>query len=166
MPCASNPYPTRLAGNDIRTLCVLPGAARDLVQCHLDIIRIRDWLCHPPELPEEHRCEALSYTWGVSEKGRSIRLDGQDGFPVTDNLYDALVGLRSGERPRRLWIDALCINQADVIERNMQVTRMANIYRRAAQTIVGLGDVGSSDGELATERLVPSAITYAGSKLK
>jgi hypothetical protein len=39
-----------------------------------------------------------------------------------------------------LWVDALCINQEDIIERSEQVKLMANIYRNTARTLVWIGE--------------------------
>jgi hypothetical protein len=39
-------------------------------------------------------------------------------------------------------VDALCINQADVFERNQQVNMMGRIYKRAESVVVWLGDEG------------------------
>ena len=39
------------------------------------------------------------------------------------------------EMGTRVWIDALCINQQDLEERNMEVKRMADIYARALRVI-------------------------------
>jgi len=39
-----------------------------------------------------------------------------------------------------LWIDALCINQADIVERNSQVQMMGEIYSWAKEVISCLGD--------------------------
>jgi hypothetical protein len=38
-----------------------------------------------------------------------------------------------------LWVDALCINQEDVEERNLQVLRMSSIYRQAQAVLAWLG---------------------------
>lgn len=38
-----------------------------------------------------------------------------------------------------LWIDAICINQSDVLERNHQVKLMKHVYRSASATISWLG---------------------------
>lgn len=43
------------------------------------------------------------------------------------------------ERNFSIWIDALCINQDDVAERNQQVPRMKDIYEKAQYVIVWLG---------------------------
>lgn len=40
---------------------------------------------------------------------------------------------------RRFWIDAVCVNQDDLLERNAQVTIISQIYRKAASVLVWLG---------------------------
>jgi len=52
---------------------------------------------------------------------------------VTTNLYDALVALRRAAEglPVAIWVDAICINQADVGERGRQVAIMRDIYSQA-----------------------------------
>jgi hypothetical protein len=40
---------------------------------------------------------------------------------------------------RRLWVDAICINQQDLAERRAQVKRMRSIYEDSTATIVWLG---------------------------
>ena len=61
--------------------------------------------------------EALSNTWGDPAITRTATVSGQP-FEVTENLYAALRPMRYPEGLRTLWIDALCINQVDVAERN------------------------------------------------
>lgn len=66
-------------------------------------------------------------------------------YPVTDNLYNALVHLREVDKPRTLWADAVCINQSDPQEHAEQVTRMQNVYARASKVIVWLGADSEDD---------------------
>ncbi|OIW34504.1 hypothetical protein CONLIGDRAFT_658404 [Coniochaeta ligniaria NRRL 30616] len=75
---------------------------------------------------------ALSYAWGVSKQKRSITLDGRP-FPVTQNLFDALLHLRTTQR-------------ADVAERSAQVVRMRDIYSAAWQVAVWLGPEADDSG--------------------
>lgn len=94
------------------------------------------------------RYEALSYVWGDPNPKTpfSIYLNGLR-FKVTDNLYSALRRLRRPERNRILWIDAICINQNDPLERAKQVQFMAKIYGQANNVLVWLGDAeDGSDG--------------------
>jgi hypothetical protein len=82
--------------------------------------------------------EALSYTWGDDSIKSNIILNGCD-FEVSRNLFEALVGLRSLNAGRILWIDALCINQIDTDERNSQLRLMPLAYKRADCVLAWLG---------------------------
>ncbi|RMY18693.1 hypothetical protein D0867_05162 [Hortaea werneckii] len=83
--------------------------------------------------------EALSYCWGdVRRHQRLIEIDGR-AFPVGENLQGALQNLRRSDRPRLLWIDAICINQRDAEERNEQVRMMLEIYGAAKEVVAWLG---------------------------
>ncbi|KAI0538038.1 HET-domain-containing protein [Xylaria digitata] len=66
------------------------------------------------------RYEALSYVWGDPRDPQNIFFDGGVPFPVTRNLYEALRSLRLPDRGRRLWVDALCIDQSNYEEKNDQ----------------------------------------------
>jgi Heterokaryon incompatibility protein (HET) len=106
---------------------------------------------------------ALSYCWEGSTKPATLYVD---GIPVKigQNLNCALHQLRTNlfyctnllcscsddyrypatlERhitsPELLWIDALCINQNDLEERSTQVAMMKDIYARAAEVVIWLG---------------------------
>lgn len=43
-------------------------------------------------------------------------------------------------RKRAIWIDAICINQQDDLEKNHQVAMMSDIYQRALRVLVWLGE--------------------------
>lgn len=92
--------------------------------------------------------EALSYTWGslglsetlVVYSGLASHTNLQPSIlRVRPNLSEALRYLRLRDEARVVWIDALCINQDDLKEREHQVRRMANIYSRARKVIAWLG---------------------------
>lgn len=105
--------------------------------------------------------EALSYTWGNHDKGGEIILDSHR-FSITKNLEGALRHMRrrrrlSGDAPYGLahsywWIDAICINQGDIAERNQQVALMRRIYRSANTVRVWLGE--EADGSALALDLV------------
>ncbi|KXH33304.1 HET domain-containing protein [Colletotrichum simmondsii] len=86
---------------------------------------------------------ALSYVWGTSERACRIRLVDGGGrehlFAITASLDDALRDLRDPTRVRRVWADALCIDQDNVDERNAQVRLMGQIYSTAHSTVIHLG---------------------------
>lgn len=110
-------------------------------QCNLSIASLDD----------APRYEALSYVWGNSNVRKPIRLQGE-AFQVTFNLEAALRRLRLPDRARVIWIDALCINQNHVEERNHQVSQMGYIYRTASIVVVWLGEQ-SIDSNMAFEAL-------------
>lgn len=87
--------------------------------------------------------EALSWCWGQEVKDRAIRIrEGSKYYrlAVTRDLTLALKYLRHPHKERILWIDALCINQANHEERNHQVQMMARIYSGATQACIWLGE--------------------------
>jgi hypothetical protein len=113
----------------IRLLSILPAAHfTDQVSCTLTIVPI-------------HQCaeyEALSYCWGDPNITEPIIVSGHT-LNLTTNLASAIRHLRRTDQPRLMWIDAVCINQADTNERNHQVRQMRQIYQGANEVIVWLG---------------------------
>jgi hypothetical protein len=65
---------------------------------------------------------------------------------VTRNLEAALRHFRDQKVPRRLWIDAICINQADDIEKGYQIQQMQHIFGHARLVIVWLGEATANSG--------------------
>ncbi len=71
---------------------------------------------------------ALSYTWGDPNTTRDVLM--QDCMiPVTENLWEFLSEMMRQREQRYFWIDALCINQADMVEKSSQVQMMSEIYK-------------------------------------
>ncbi|KAK4863708.1 hypothetical protein LT330_002486 [Penicillium expansum] len=83
--------------------------------------------------------EALSYVWGDDSEKTPIQIDGRT-LEIGPNLRLALFNLRLPDKPRTLWVDAICIRQDCTNERNKQVAFMDEIYRRARRTVVWLCD--------------------------
>jgi hypothetical protein len=94
----------------------------------------------------------LSYTWGEPTPKYGIKIDGCD-FEIQKNLHTALLRLRLGDCPRRLWADAVCINQEDVAEREAQVSIMQHIYHSATKVIAWIGEDNGLRDERAIEFL-------------
>jgi Heterokaryon incompatibility protein (HET) len=87
--------------------------------------------------------EALSYVWGSNDNFSTILVkDGgisSESLLVTLNLIVALRYMRLVDRPRVMWVDAICIDQANDIEKGPQVAMMGEIYRLAERVVVWLG---------------------------
>jgi len=71
---------------------------------------------------------------------------------VRENLWWALFCLRRIGKGRRLWIDGLCIHQADVEERNRQVMQTGNIYRCESKVMIWLGPEHEDVEDYASDR--------------
>jgi hypothetical protein len=98
-------------------------------------------------LDDNPQYEALSYVWGDTGVTRQISLNGSP-YQVTESLEIALRHLRLPSEDRILWVDAICINQRDVPERNVQVRHMGSVYETASKVIAWLGEE-SGDSNLA-----------------
>lgn len=87
---------------------------------------------------------ALSYVWGSPDDTRTILLNGKE-VTIRANLEAALRSLRCEPEFRnglKLWADAICIDQANINERNHEVQHMGRIYGRADTVTVWLGSEG------------------------
>ena len=138
-------------------------SSTDTIECSLEI-------CDLEELSNHY--DALSYTWGNEEPTQKILLrtsqepstgTGKARFRslanvmiikkrvyIRPNLEDALRQFRDTDPNTQddllLWIDAICINQADEEEKSMQVARMADIYSKARDVLIWLGKEYNASG--------------------
>jgi hypothetical protein len=136
---SSSPAPRRLADttfrykdldpmqNEIRLLRILPETT-SIIKCEV--------LHTSLDCPQSYI--AISYAWGDSEDTRTIMLSGHE-FAVTESLWLALQRLRSRWFPVIVWADAVCINQRNTNERNLQVQAMTSIYSKAYTVAIWLG---------------------------
>lgn len=87
---------------------------------------------------------ALSYVWGDPKPTDDIILNGRP-FRIANSLAAALKHLRAtalfaDRTALPVWIDAVCINQADIAERSQQVAIMGSIYSSAECVLSWLGE--------------------------
>ena len=128
--------------DEIRLLVLEPGSSGDELECRLINVQL-SW---------RTKYEALSYTWGDATVTRPLACSGQS-INITVSLHDALTDLRLPRRRRYLWVDAVCINQADNAEKAKQVMLMSQIYTRARQVLIYLGRTDPSvDGAMKDVR--------------
>ncbi|KAH8746880.1 heterokaryon incompatibility protein-domain-containing protein [Hyaloscypha finlandica] len=83
--------------------------------------------------------DAISYVWGEPIFSHALYCEGTK-ISITSTLNEALRRFRSQKETRRLWADAVCINQTDRKELSQQVQRMSQIYFSARSVLVWLGD--------------------------
>lgn len=83
--------------------------------------------------------EALSYCWTQANPSCTTVVNGTV-FHVRPNLFNYLKQRHVEKDTGWIFIDAICINQHDLSERNAQVRLMGDVYRGAAQVVVWLGN--------------------------
>lgn len=138
-PYLSLPLPRKTS---IRLLQVHQSSdPTDSIHCSLEVADLAD----KPEYL------ALSYTWGPpSDQAEQRGMTDRRCCPIvcngkmlliTENLSHFLrLFAQPGPSPRPWWIDALCINQDNVLERNDEILKMKDIYTTAFNVVVWLGD--------------------------
>ncbi|KAF2147341.1 uncharacterized protein K452DRAFT_282348 [Aplosporella prunicola CBS 121167] len=130
----------------IRLIDLMPRFWDDPIHCTIRHVSLDDSTDNPD-------FDALSYAWGDPHLKTSIFIDGEE-FPVTVNLSSALRHLRSYNKRYSLWVDALCINQADNDEKSSQVNMMGDIYKACREGILWLGNEREFDDQWCeTERI-------------
>ncbi|MCJ1235021.1 hypothetical protein MMC14_002985 [Varicellaria rhodocarpa] len=132
--------PLDATNNEIGLIQVLPAIDESLpTQCSLAHASL-------DSLTTYH---TLSYAWiedtstslnKIPEKGKVTIAVNKAFLSIGRNLAAALEARRmTSDREIPLWVDAMCINQQDLEERNRQVLRMRSIYKKAARVDVWLG---------------------------
>ncbi|KAI1749509.1 hypothetical protein F4782DRAFT_513417 [Xylaria castorea] len=105
--------------------------------------------------------DATSYTWGSPENPELIGC-GNSQLWVQRNAFDMMLDLRRPDQPRKVWIDAICINQCSLDERAAQVAIMHYVYRRAGATWVWLGRPDEHSSAAMTFAGTLDAKTFVG----
>jgi hypothetical protein len=146
MSCTFQYQPIDQQSSSIRLIRLLRGKSADgHVQCRIQHASTEaSYIC-------------LSYVWGDEDDCYTILMNGKS-FKVRHNLHRFLhQARRSRHLPRTwIWIDALCINQSDTLERNHQVQQMGAIFSRAKNVVSWLGD----------ERNIAKFLLYVGQRTK
>ncbi|KAN0110910.1 HET domain containing protein [Hyaloscypha variabilis] len=84
---------------------------------------------------------ALSYTWGEPKHIQMVKLHGSNAIKVRSNLSNFLCQQAATiDTPKLFWIDAICIDQDNIHERNHQVNLMKEIYANATDMHIWLGN--------------------------
>jgi hypothetical protein len=125
-------YPLDHTRVQIRLLILHPGKWEDQISGDFKVVSLR----------EQPAYSALSYVWGQEEPD-SLANIGSCRIPIRPNLFTALRRLRAhaAGQDNTIWIDALCIDQANIDERNSQVAMMGQIYSLCTGASVWLGEM-------------------------
>lgn len=130
------PY-RQLNGDEIRAFGILAGNFAHSIETNIRTVK----------LGPNPSCEVLSCVWYPKEgtvaddaEPEPIIVRGHHDFQLhtTSNLSWAMNNLRQTSGPRTMWIDAICIDQLNLRERNHQAALMSNIYTQASLAIIWL----------------------------
>lgn len=144
---------------EVRLLHLLP--ATDTTQpltCRLEI--------SDPMLAVEGALEyeTLSYTWSTESPTEELIVHESTHISITPNLASFLRQRRDADKVVVLWVDAICVNQQDIAERNLQVSFMNLIYTVCTSITVWLGPE-DEESDLAVEELHKLANTHPYEKM-
>lgn len=120
--------PLDLDSPSLRLVKLLSQSVDGQIECRMRLASI----------DEDYTC--LSYVWGDPGSGKWISINNRSFF-VRENLWNFLscASANKNVRSRWLWIDAICIDQSNTIERQHQVQQMGEIYSGARGVISWLG---------------------------
>lgn len=130
------------SARSIRIITLCPAEKRsDKIECRIETVEL-----------EKASYNALSYTWGMDDEGNppqdhELFIHGHQKL-ITLNLFEGLKSIRARDQPLRIWIDAICIDQEDDVEKSAQVSMMAAIYARAEKVLVWLGKAAAEQEDL------------------
>jgi hypothetical protein len=128
--------PEGLQEGEIRLMTIEPAS---------DIAAAIKCSTHMAALADAPEFEALSYRWGDAGITENVSVNGQP-FQATTNLASALRRLRQRGKSHHLWVDAICIDQSSIAEKNMQVPLMRTIYSQATRVLIWLGEEADNSG--------------------
>ncbi|KIY02081.1 uncharacterized protein Z520_02219 [Fonsecaea multimorphosa CBS 102226] len=123
-----------LGEHDIRLLNIISDYDSELIHCELHN-ECLDLKAPKSRLPHYN---ALSYMWGSAECEKTTYINGLR-LKIRMNLWEFLRRYQYDNISTPIWIDALCIDQGSIEERNHQVQRMGIIYKHARRVLVWLG---------------------------
>ncbi|KAI1124831.1 heterokaryon incompatibility protein-domain-containing protein [Nemania abortiva] len=146
-----------LERHQIRIVEIHPGKLSDPVTISLRLEHFK------PNINDESsnvpQYEALSYAWGSRESSDRVFIKHSE-INVTQNLSAALKNLRYPDASRHMWIDALCIDQVNEVEKGPYVSMMGEIYHHATSVIVWLGEEENDSDRAMT------LLSYVGSQVE
>ena len=97
-------------------------------------------------LADKPKYEAISYCWADKSSLKAIACN-EAPLLITKSLHQALVRFRYTARSRILWADALCIDQHNLAEKNIQVAMMGQVYKSCIRVLIWLGYQSGRDND-------------------
>ncbi|KAH6976534.1 heterokaryon incompatibility protein-domain-containing protein [Ilyonectria sp. MPI-CAGE-AT-0026] len=144
------PRPLDSASQEIRLLNIEPGVLEDPVRGFFSSVYLKNATAGSLDY------RALSYCWGDPSERLDISVAQEANMPESVASYTPLSVPRSVDAAIRrlrdkvdtikIWIDIVCVNQADLSERSQQVRLMSRIYPMAKAVHIWLGEGNIGEG--------------------
>ncbi|KAJ4115355.1 hypothetical protein NW768_011207 [Fusarium equiseti] len=133
-PYQYKPLPS---SSSIRILILYPAAdTSSALECDV-IIKDRLTILRGPD---NKAFDAVSYVWGSGAHDIPLYCKSEGTYLYISAVVDGMLrNLRKGHKERRLWVDAMCLNQKDDEEKSIQVQQMGQIYHMADKVHIWLG---------------------------
>ncbi|CAI6340839.1 unnamed protein product [Periconia digitata] len=103
---------------------------------------------------------ALSYVWGSPGSKSCSVLCGGHSLPILPNGHSALRHLRKKLGNFSIWIDAICINQEDIKEKEHQIPLIGDIYLKSNTVYVWLGEGNAQTSRAIAHFRTPKFLEY------
>ncbi|KAI2629960.1 heterokaryon incompatibility protein-domain-containing protein [Hypoxylon sp. NC1633] len=113
-------------------------SSKDHILC-CEVIHVERGLCQP--------YTALSYAWGNNTDLAPLRI-GNRYYHVNASVKVALGQLQAEDLDVFVWVDQICINQQDDVEKSHQVQQMKQIYSEAETVVAWLGPATNDSDRL------------------
>lgn len=84
---------------------------------------------------------------GSEDNKRTIEVNSLD-FDVTQNLHDALTRIRDVKESHVFWVDAVCIDQSNNVEKAAQIRLISDIFHYAMEVWCWLGNASAEEEEV------------------
>ncbi|KAK4952164.1 Folylpolyglutamate synthetase [Elasticomyces elasticus] len=142
----------------IRLLEILPDEAEQPVRVKIRTV----------EFPAFY--ETISYAWGDPTRSACVEIRSRTlqtwrrQLRVPSNTEAALRRVRRQDRVRAVWIDAVCINQDDKVERSQQVAIMGMIFASSVGNLVYLGELEDANMAARIKRTLDDLLAHARSE--
>jgi hypothetical protein len=83
---------------------------------------------------------AFSYSWGDPTITSTLLFTNKRSLSLRKSVHNILDTIFGKRRTIYIWIDSICINQNDADEKSIQIRLMNEIYQKAYQVVLSLGE--------------------------
>ncbi|KAI1872366.1 uncharacterized protein JN550_004085 [Neoarthrinium moseri] len=167
--------------SQVRLLRLAPGDQGDPLRCALKPVDLRRIAHVADGRRPAYKYQALSYAWGDEEPTENLMINVEPNPQVIDdvfrqslqddlrnkavgllkirpNLMQALVRLRAKKEAIWLWVDAICINQEDELEKNHQLTKMPTVFGNAWSVAIWIGHDSDPTAQDMAMKFIPTIL--------